>query len=69
MPERAYPGAPRFPSLSAIAMVQSRIERGGKIETERRSYISSRALTEQEANKIGRLVLLSQKESTRRAAC
>ena len=41
---RSYPGAPRFPAITTIAMVESRIERGGKIETERRSYISSRAL-------------------------
>jgi predicted transposase YbfD/YdcC len=43
--ERSYPGAPRFPQLATIAMVDSRIERGDKIETERRSYISSRALS------------------------
>lgn len=43
--ERAYPGAPRFPKLSTIAMVESRIERGDKIESERRSYISSRVLS------------------------
>jgi predicted transposase YbfD/YdcC len=43
--ERCYPGAPRFPQLATIAMVESRIERGDKIETERRSYISSRALS------------------------
>jgi len=43
--ERSYPGAPRFPQLTTIAMVESRIERGGKIESERRSYISSRALS------------------------
>jgi len=45
--ERSYPGAPRFPKLTTIAMVESRIERGDKIETERRSYISSRALSAQ----------------------
>ena len=33
--ERSYPGAPRFPKLTTIAMVESRIERGDKIETER----------------------------------
>ena len=44
-PQRSYPGAPRFPKISTIAMVESRIERGDKIETERRSYISSRALS------------------------
>ena len=43
--ERSYPGAPRFAKLATIAMVESRIERGGKIESERRSYISSRALS------------------------
>ena len=43
--ERSYPGAPRFPKLTTIGMVESRIERGEKIETERRSYISSRALS------------------------
>ncbi len=43
--ERSYPGAPRFPKLVTIGMVESRIERGDKIETERRSYISSRALS------------------------
>ena len=43
--ERAYPGAPRFPKLATIAMVESRIERGDKIESERRSYISSRLLS------------------------
>jgi len=43
--ERSYPGAPRFPKLATIAMVESRIERGDKIESERRSYISSRALS------------------------
>jgi predicted transposase YbfD/YdcC len=43
--ERSYPGAPRFPQLTTIAMVESSIERGDKIETERRSYISSRALS------------------------
>jgi predicted transposase YbfD/YdcC len=43
--QRSYPGAPRFPQLTTIAMVESRIERGDKVETERRSYISSRALS------------------------
>ena len=44
-PQRSYPDAPRFPKLTTIAMVESRIERGDKIETEQRSYISSRALS------------------------
>ena len=43
--ERSYPGAPRFPKLATIATVESRIERGEKIEMERRSYISSRRLS------------------------
>jgi predicted transposase YbfD/YdcC len=42
--ERSYPGAPRFPQLTTIAMVESRIERGGTIQTERRSCISSHTL-------------------------
>src|SRR5450755_3510075 len=42
---RSYPGASRFPQLTTIAMVESRIERGDKIETEQRSYISSRMLS------------------------
>jgi len=41
--QRSYPGAPRFAKLTTIAMVESRIERAGKIEAKRRSYISSRA--------------------------
>jgi predicted transposase YbfD/YdcC len=43
--QRSCPGAPRFPQLATIAMVESRIERGDKIETEQRSYISSRPLS------------------------
>jgi predicted transposase YbfD/YdcC len=43
--DRSYPGAPRFPQLATVAVVESRIERGGKIERERRCYISSRALS------------------------
>jgi predicted transposase YbfD/YdcC len=45
--QRSYPGAPRLPQLTTIAMVESRIERGDRIEieTEQRSYISSRALS------------------------
>src|ERR1700687_2276614 len=42
---RSSPGAPRFPQLTTIAMVESRMERGDKIETEQRSYISSRMLS------------------------
>ena len=43
--QRSYPGAPRFPQLATIAMVESQIERGGQIATEQRSYISSRVLS------------------------
>jgi predicted transposase YbfD/YdcC len=43
--ERSYPGAPRFPNLVCVAIVESRIERGDKIATERRCYICSRALS------------------------
>ena len=43
--DRSYPGAPRFPKIATIALVESRIERGDKIGSERRSYISSRALS------------------------
>jgi predicted transposase YbfD/YdcC len=43
--DRSYPGAPRFPKLTTIGMVESRIERGDKIETAQRSYISSRVLS------------------------
>ena len=41
-PIRAHPASPSSPPSR---MVESRIERGDKIETERRSYISSRALS------------------------
>jgi predicted transposase YbfD/YdcC len=50
--ERCYPGAPRFAKLTTVAIIESRIERCDschhrrqRIETERRSYISSRALS------------------------
>jgi len=43
--QRSYPGAPRFPHIAAIAMVESQIERGDQIATEQRSYISSRVLS------------------------
>ena len=44
-PDRAYPGALRFPQLTTIAMVDSQVETAGKIATDRRSYILSRQLT------------------------
>jgi predicted transposase YbfD/YdcC len=48
---RRYPDEPRFKGLSAIAMVETRIETpaetGTQVRTERRCYISSRKLTAQ----------------------
>lgn len=41
---RRYPHEPRFPHLAMIAMVESRTERAGKIEKERRYYLSSARL-------------------------
>lgn len=43
--DRRYPDEPRFPHLAMIAMVESRTERAGKVETERRYYLSSAKLT------------------------
>lgn len=43
--DRRYPNEPGFPHLAMIAMVESRTERGGKIECERRYYLSSAKLT------------------------
>jgi hypothetical protein len=43
-PQCSDPGTSRFPQLTTIAMVESRIEQGDKIETGRRSCISSRTL-------------------------
>jgi hypothetical protein len=43
--ERSHPGAPRFSKPATMVMVESRIECGDKIESERRSYISSRMLS------------------------
>lgn len=42
--DRRYPDEPRFPHLAMIAMVESRTERAGKIEQERRYYLSSAKL-------------------------
>jgi predicted transposase YbfD/YdcC len=41
---RRYPGEPRFKDLKTIAMVETIIERNGETTTERRCYVSSRAL-------------------------
>jgi predicted transposase YbfD/YdcC len=42
--DRRFPGEPRFPGLKAIAMVETEVERGGKISRDRRVYLSSLAL-------------------------
>jgi predicted transposase YbfD/YdcC len=42
---RHYPGEPRFPKLTAIAMVEATVEKAGAISTERRFYICSSALS------------------------
>jgi len=39
--DRRYPDEPHFPHLAMIGMVESRTERGGKVETERRYYLCS----------------------------
>lgn len=39
--DRRYPHQPSFPHLAAIAMVETRVERAGRIERERRYYLSS----------------------------
>ena len=41
---RRYPDEPRFKGIKTIAMIETRIEKAGEIKTERRCYISSRAL-------------------------
>ena len=43
--KQRYPDEPRFKGLTTIAMIETRIEVGGEIKTERRCYISSRVLT------------------------
>jgi predicted transposase YbfD/YdcC len=42
--DRRFPGERRFPGLTTIAMVESATERDGKVQTERRYYISSAKL-------------------------
>lgn len=44
-PDRAFPGAFRFPEVAAIAVIDTRVENRGKVTTARRSYISSRPLS------------------------
>ena len=43
--ERSYPGAFRFPSVAAIAVIDTKVEHKGKVATARRSYITSRPLS------------------------
>jgi len=45
--DRRFPDERRFPNLTTIAMVKSVTERGNKIETERRYYLSSAKLDAQ----------------------
>lgn len=42
--DRRYAGEPRFPHLAMIGMVETRTERGGKIQHERRYYLGSAKL-------------------------
>lgn len=42
--DRRYPDEPRFPGLAMIGMVESEVERAGKIEHERRYYLCSARL-------------------------
>jgi predicted transposase YbfD/YdcC len=42
--DRRYPGEPCFPHLAMIGMIQTRVERAGEIEYERRYYLSSAKL-------------------------
>jgi predicted transposase YbfD/YdcC len=42
--QRRYPDEPRFPHLAMIGMVETRTERGGRTEHERRYYLSSATL-------------------------
>lgn len=44
-PDRAFPGAYRFPKAATIAVIDTRVEQNGKVATARRSYISSRPLS------------------------
>src|SRR3954453_16310647 len=42
--DRRYPGEPVFPGLAMVGMVESRTERDGKLEQERRYYLCSTKL-------------------------
>lgn len=43
--DRRFPGEWRFEGLAMIAMVEAHTERGGKVSSERRSYLSSATLS------------------------
>lgn len=51
--DRRYPDEPTFPGLAMIGMVESRTERGGKVEHERRYYLCS---TKLDADTFARVV-------------
>jgi predicted transposase YbfD/YdcC len=51
--DRRYPGEPTFPDLAMIGVVEATTERAGKIEHERRYYLSSARL---DANTFARAV-------------
>jgi predicted transposase YbfD/YdcC len=42
--DRRYAGEPRFPHLAMVGMVETRVERGGRIQHERRYYLCSATL-------------------------
>ena len=42
--DRHYPGAPRWPNLTTVGMIESTVAQAGKTSTERRYYISSATL-------------------------
>ncbi len=42
---RRYPGEPRFPDLAMIGRIESEVERTGKVEREKRYYLSSAKLS------------------------
>jgi predicted transposase YbfD/YdcC len=42
--DRRHPGEPRFPGLTAVAMVEAEVERGGTTTVARRYYLSSAGL-------------------------
>ncbi len=46
-PDRAFPGAYRFPKAAAIAVIDTHVEHHGKLAIARRSYITSRPLSAQ----------------------